>query len=283
MLPRCNASNERVGVFGYEKYFQNQKKYPRTIFCLKMLIPGTGTGTTVESVRHCLFSLRRLLSPHFAVNPINSETIITEPWAPTCALLVMPGGADLGYCRVLNGPGNKIISQFVWNGGAYLGLCAGGYYGCGKVEFEVGNGEMEVVGSRELSFFPGTCRGAAFTGFAYASESGARASKLKIEKGTLGHVALEEFRSYYNGGGLFVDAEEYEGIEVLARYTQDLSVTGGDAAVVYCKVGSGGAVLTGPHPEYVYCIKNRVMKVLTGRDSLVSIWIKVLARKDMQT
>ncbi|KAL0635060.1 biotin holocarboxylase synthetase [Maublancomyces gigas] len=162
----------------------------------------------------------------------------------------MPGGADLGYCRALNGPGNKIISQFVWNGGSYLGLCAGGYYGCGRVEFEVKNEEMEVVGSRELSFFPGVCRGAAFSGFTYASENGAKASNLKIEKSTLNDVAPEEFRSYYNGGGLFVDAEKYEGIEVLARYTQDLSVIGGDAAVVYCKVGNGRAILTGPHPEF---------------------------------
>lgn len=182
----------------------------------------------------------------------------------------MPGGADLGYCRALNGPGNKIISQFVWNGGSYLGLCAGGYYGCGRVEFEVKNEEMEVVGSRELSFFPGVCRGAAFSGFTYASENGAKASNLKIEKSTLNDVAPEEFRSYYNGGGLFVDAEKYEGIEVLARYTQDLSVIGGDAAVVYCKVGNGRAILTGPHPEYVYYTRNYVAKMLTGKGSLVS-------------
>lgn len=235
----------------------------------KKLIPIIGTGTTVESVRHCLYSLRRLLSPHFAVNPVNSETIIKEPWTSSCALLVMPGGADLGYCSVLNGEGNKIISQFVWNGGAYLGLCAGGYYGCKRVEFEVGDGAMEVVGSRELSFFPGTCRGAAFAGFAYASESGARAPKLRIEKNTLDEVAPEVFRSYYNGGGLFVDAEKYEGTEVLSRYTQDLNVTGGDAAVIYCKVGKGGAILTGPHPEYVYYPRSYMVKMLTHKDLLV--------------
>lgn len=190
------------------------------------------------------------------MNPINADTIINEPWTSSCALLVMPGGADLGYCRALNGQGNRIISQFVWSGGAYLGLCAGGYYGCGRVEFEVGNGAMEVVGSRELAFFPGTCRGAAFAGFTYASESGARAPRLKIEKDALDDIAPEEFRSYYNGGGLFADPENYEGVKVLSRYTQDLNVTGGNAAVIYCKVGRGGAILTGPHPEYAHYQKN---------------------------
>ena len=39
-------------------------------------------------------------------------------------MLVMPGGADLGYCRTLNGAGNRRIEQFVRRGGAYLGFCA---------------------------------------------------------------------------------------------------------------------------------------------------------------
>lgn len=210
----------------------------------------TGTGTTVESVRHTIYTLRRLLSPHFAVNPITAHTLLTEPWSPTCALLVLPGGADLGYCRALNGDGNRLISQYVWGGGAYLGFCAGGYYGCNRVEFEVGDSALEVVGPRELAFFESVCRGAAFGGFEYGSERGARAPELRVEgSGVLGE-ALQDFRCYYNGGGVFVDADKVEGVQVLARYSEKLNVEGGDAAVVYCKVGRGGAVLTGPHPEF---------------------------------
>ncbi|KAG6031982.1 hypothetical protein E4U41_007368, partial [Claviceps citrina] len=72
----------------------------------------TGTGTTSESVRQCIHSLRRLLSPNYAVIPIAESVLLREPWAPTCALLVLPGGADLGYCRVLNGEGNRRIGEF---------------------------------------------------------------------------------------------------------------------------------------------------------------------------
>lgn len=121
------------------------------------------------------------------------------------------------------------------------------------VEFEVGNGKLEVVGKRELAFFQGTCRGAAFSGFEYASENGARASKLKIEKGAFGDEEVEGFRSYYNGGGVFVDAEKYaeRGVQVLARFEEEgLHVEGGNVAIVYCKVGEGKVILTGPHPEY---------------------------------
>ena len=189
--------------------------------------------------------------------PITGDTVIKEPWAASCALLVFPGGADLGYCRTLNGEGNRRISQYVRRGGAYLGLCAGGYYGSQYVEFEVGNRKLEVTGGRELAFFPGTCRGCAFSGFVYHSEEGTRAAELRIEKRLLPGAsgeAPELLRCYYNGGGIFVDAAKFRdnGVEVLAYYTEPTSVDGGthgDAAVVYCKVEKGAAILTGPHPE----------------------------------
>ena len=222
------------------------------------ILTQPGTSATLSSVRHCIYTLRRLLSPNYAVIPITESVLLKEPWAPTCALLVFPGGADLGYCRVLNGTGNRIISAYVRHaGGRYLGFCAGGYYGSRRCEFEVGHPDrgMEVVGSRELGFFPGTCRGGAFQGFEYGSEKGARAARVVVGKRASqgqGQVPAE-FRCYYNGGGVFVGAEKMasEGVEILAEYGEELDVDFGEvkAAAVYCKVGEGAAVLTGPHPE----------------------------------
>ncbi|RAH47092.1 biotin--[acetyl-CoA-carboxylase] ligase BPL1 [Aspergillus brunneoviolaceus CBS 621.78] len=216
----------------------------------------SGNGTTVESVRHCLYSLRRLLAPHYAVIPVTADMLLHEPWTLTCACLVFPGGADMGYCRALNGAGNRRIEQFVKRGGAYLGFCAGGYYGCRRCEFEVGDKTLQVIGERELAFFPGTCRGGAFPGFVYHSEAGARAAEVKVAKDALrAGVVPEQFRCYYNGGGVFVDAAQYadRGVEVLASYTEKVNVDpgeGGAAAVVYCRVGEGAAILTSPHPEF---------------------------------
>lgn len=213
-------------------------------------------GATVNSVRHATYTLRRLLGSNYAIVTVTAEQILKEPWMTSCALLVMPGGADMAYCRALNGEGNRRIKQYVQTGGAFLGLCAGGYYGCAKCEFEVGKKGMEVVGDRELAFFPGTCRGLAFPGFVYASEAGARAVDLVVDKAGFGSglwATEGRFRSYYNGGGVFVDAAKLrdKGIEVLATYGEELAVDGGEgpAAVVSCKVGEGRAVLTSPHPE----------------------------------
>lgn len=200
-----------------------------------------------------MYSLRRLLSPNYAVIPVTESVILKEPWAPTCVLLVFPGGADMGYCRVLNGAGNRRIRDFVHRGGSYLGLCAGGYYGSQMCEFEVGNRSLEVIGSRELAFFPGTCRGGAFKGFEYHSEKGARAVKLQIVKDAFSGYAPDATTSYYNGGGVFVDAAKLKDqqVEILATFEEELDVDGGDAkaAVVLCNVGKGKAILSGPHPE----------------------------------
>ncbi|KAK7705603.1 biotin holocarboxylase synthetase [Diaporthe eres] len=244
----------------------------------------TGTGTTVASVRQCIYTLRRLLSPNYAVIALTESALLKEPWPATGALLVIPGGADLNYCRVLNGPGNRIITDFVRRlGGAYLGFCAGGYYGCARCEFEVGHPDraMEVIGSRELKFFPGTCRGGAFKGFKYASESGARSVRVRVHKDALAGAgeSPETFRSYYNGGGVFVDAAEMkdEGVEVLASFEDDLDVDGGagKAAVVYRKIGNGGVILTGPHPEFA-AVNLEPHPDIEGYDEL----IKSLAEDD---
>lgn len=165
-----------------------------------------------------------------------------------------------------------------------MGFCAGGYYGAARCEFEIGHPDrgMEVIGGRELAFFPGTCRGGAFKGFKYASESGAKAVKVQVMekafKGAAGE-GLEDFETYFNGGGVFVDAGKMgeQGVEVLASFADELDVDGGEgkAAVVYCKVGSGGVILTGPHPEFA-AVNLEPHPDVEGYDKL----IEALARDD---
>ena len=214
-----------------------------------------GAGASPNSIRHATYTLRRLLGAGYAVITITADQLLKEPWQPTCALLVMPGGADMFYCRTLNGEGNRRIKQYVQMGGSYLGLCAGGYYGCARCEFEVGKKGMEVIGDRELGFFPGTCRGLAFPGFVYNSEDGARATALRVNRDAVEGDVPEKVLSYYNGGGVFVDAGRFKdkGVQVLSTFADELAVDAGEggAAVVFCKVGEGRVVLTGPHPEYV--------------------------------
>lgn len=217
----------------------------------------SGRGSTVESVKHTVDSLRQCLSPYYAVVTISESALLKDPWMSKSTMLVLPGGADLPYCAALNGLGNDRIERFVRGGGKFLGLCAGGYYGLARCEFEVGNLEMEITGPRELAFFPGTLKGCVFKGFVYGSHEGVKAAELDVNVEAFSKVngepaCPEQVVTYYNGGGMFRNASKYPGVEILARYTgkTDLPDDPDMAAAVYKKVGKGDVVLCGVHPEF---------------------------------
>jgi putative intracellular protease/amidase len=113
------------------------------------------------------------------VRTILANEVVAGGWEYECDLFAMPGGADQPYCALLNGQGNARIRSFVAGGGSYIGICAGAYYGSARCEFELGT-ELEIAGARELAFFPGIARGAAFPGFVYANETGSRAAELLL-------------------------------------------------------------------------------------------------------
>lgn len=214
----------------------------------------SGQGSTAQGVRQTIELLRQHLSPYYAVVTISEQAFLNDPWMGKTAMLVFPGGADLPYCAVLNGHGNQRIQQYVRGGGKFLGFCAGGYYGSARVEFEVGDPVMEVSGARELAFFPGTCKGCVHKGFVYQSHKGSRAVRLAVNTDILGPLGAQKHATvYYNGGGMFMDASQYGGVETLARYEGPTDIEDAQqelAAAVYCKVGKGDVVLLGTHPEY---------------------------------
>jgi glutamine amidotransferase-like uncharacterized protein len=161
-------------------------------------------------------------------------------WHEEAALLIFPGGRDIPYHQALKGKANGHIRDYVTKGGRFFGICAGGYYGCRRVEFEKG-GPLEVIGERELGFFPGVAKGPAYGPgeFCYLSHKGARIASLQL-KGT-------SASAYFNGGCAFVDTEAFSSVTVLGRYSD---IEGQPAAIVKCPMGEGLAILSGVHPEY---------------------------------
>lgn len=149
-------------------------------------------------------------------------------------------GRDLPYHIRLKGEGNTRIQTYIERGGRFLGLCAGGYYGASSIEFDKG-GALEISEGRELGFFPGKAVGPAYKEhpFCYHTEAGSRSAPIIWEGGIT--------NAYFNGGCLFDQAENYPATEVIGRY-HDLP--GSPAAVIFCKVSLGAALLTGIHPEY---------------------------------
>ncbi|KAI1314935.1 biotin holocarboxylase synthetase, partial [Mortierella claussenii] len=216
----------------------------------------SGDGVSRTSLVHTVNSLRSLVGQHYDVMRIDAQGLATEPWEDSTSLLVIPGGRDLPYVRDLNGVVNDRIKNYVSSGGRFFGICAGAYYGSDRIVFEP-RSALQVQGFRELKFFPGECRGAVYPGFVYESESGASAVGIWLNKELFAKDGLgfEETKVYFNGGGYFVDADQYPGTQILAWYQSergqiDMDAPTPKAAMVACQVGQGLAVLTGIHPEY---------------------------------
>lgn len=177
-----------------------------------------GPGVSASSLSHTIYTLKRLLSPRYAVQTVSSEALAAHPWSPSCALLVIPGGRDVPYVSSLLGNATENIKNYVRKGGSFLGLCAGAYFASQHCEWEAGTSQ-EVIGDRPLGFFPGTSEGCTYKGFVYGSEAGARAIQVQ-PLDALGETidALEGI--YYNGGGHFVGADKMEplGVKPLLQY-----------------------------------------------------------------
>lgn len=181
--------------------------------------------------------------------PINSQEI-QQGRLQNARLLIMPGGRDIPYHQKLSGAGNRELKHFCQNGGSYLGICAGAYYGSAEIEFEK-NCPLEVLGDRELGFFPGKAIGPAYGSntFCYTSQKGAKAA----------HLSSSLF-CYYNGGCYFAGAEEKNNTTILARYED---IMGKPAAIIECGFGKSKAILSGVHFEYSYLDlppKNKYLK-----------------------
>lgn len=194
-----------------------------------------GEGVSADSLRYLIQRLRafplRLVKPDFFSLP---------DWEKKTSLVVFPGGRDVPYHEALSGEKNRRLAAYVRQGGKYLGICAGAYYGAATIAFEQG-GPLEVCGSRELAFFPGRAQGPALGNGAFAYDSEAGASQTEVSWGEEKHLV------YYNGGCLFEAPERFSTVEILARYTQ---LPKNPAAIVKCAVGKGTALLSGVHPEY---------------------------------
>ena len=221
----------------------------------------------------------------YTVDTTDSEEIDRGGWRDSCRLLVMPGGRDSPYVERLQGVGNRMIKDFVRNGGSYLGICAGGYYGTSFVEFAKGDPFLEVTGTRELAFFPGMARGPTFPGFDYKSTAGAKGANIELTVAGAellqkysSEVGFERLDAYFNGGCHFIPPSEANSqsdeaehstptqpsesvFQPLATYSElhvpravtfdsDGASAMADAlAIVACSLGQGKVVLSGVHFE----------------------------------
>lgn len=139
-----------------------------------------------------------------------AESVIDGRVLDMADLFVMPGGADLPYCKKLNGAGNENLRAYVEEGGLYLGICAGAYYACRAIEYHKGRAD-EICQKRELSLIDGTAVGSLpeLAPFYDQTLNSAAILTLALDDGRAA-------RALYHGGCTFRLREK---VDVLAAYT----------------------------------------------------------------
>jgi len=208
---------------------------------MQQIIVYVDQGVDGAALKHTVKSLQQEIDPaRHTIRRMDSKTLKAGHWEQETALLIIPGGRDIYYHHSLEGPGTSKIRRFVENGGSYLGICAGAYFGSSLIEFEKG-GSYEVCAPRSLAFFPGIAEGPAYGKNKYRIDGlqGIEAARVSWDNGS--------FHVYYNGGCQFVGAAEFPDVSVLSSY---LELENDPAAIISCKIGQGKAVLSGIHFEY---------------------------------
>jgi biotin--protein ligase len=208
---------------------------------MQQILVYVDLGVDGVALKHTVKSLQQEIDPSkYRIRRMDSKALKSENWEKETALLVIPGGRDVYYHEALDGPGTSKIRKFVEEGGSYLGICAGAYFGAGAIEFEKG-GSYEVCGQRSLAFFPGLAEGPAYGKNKYRIDGlqGLEAARISWKD--------DHFHVYYNGGCQFVGAHEFQGVSILSSY---LELEGDPAAIISCEIGKGKAVLSGVHLEY---------------------------------
>lgn len=199
---------------------------------------GVSDLTNLTKALNTYFHSRQIKIDYTDAHAILKENALNE----NVLLFVMPGGAATPFLQKLHVQGNEKIRTYIEKGGAYLGICAGAYYACSKIEFEKDVPELTIIRQKEL------------LNLVHATAIGTLHQELGIlpyMKNEMAGAAVdllwedfEEHSAHYHGGPKF--ESQQEDYEVLARYK---TIEGNPPAIIKKNYGSGRVVLSGVHFE----------------------------------
>jgi len=205
-----------------------------------------GPGAVPTFTEYTINILSHLL-PSYTIQRVTKIELRTSEWLSTTSLVVIPGGHDRPYIEDFLDRVNDHLIKFVYSGGKFLGIGAGAYYASEHLIFTARDPIVDE--SRPLKFYPGTSVGPTFPGFNWDDDSGARAISI-MYKDAEGANLNRTLKTYYHGGGSFLDAHTFPTAEILATY-EDVHDANTKTAAVLCSVGQGSALLTHFHIEYL--------------------------------
>ncbi|MBF0345447.1 MAG: hypothetical protein HQL06_14615 [Nitrospirae bacterium] len=171
-------------------------------------------------------------------------------------MIIVGGGWAGGYNTYVNHSGFDNIRNFVNNGGAYFGICAGAYFASRVVMFKEEYPSPINYYEYPLGLFGGVSLGAIVhimgwntpTGCSSATiAKGATMTAINVDKSVLPNVNSSLSILYY-GGPFFIPLPS-QAVKTVATYQSVGAPSDGYAAMIMFKYGNGKIFLSGPHPE----------------------------------
>jgi glutamine amidotransferase-like uncharacterized protein len=147
-----------------------------------------------------------------------------------------PGGNSGYYIARINSTGLQNIRDFVSSGGGYIGICAGGYFACDRVDWE-GNSY-----DHPLKLFIGVGYGA-IDEIAPWPKYAMTTVNIDLTNPINQFEPSTEYTMYYGGAAYYPD--EGQEMDIIATYDS----FNDDPAMINFHYGDGRVVLIGPHPE----------------------------------
>ncbi|MHC2994694.1 MAG: hypothetical protein IBV53_04230 [Candidatus Atribacteria bacterium] len=195
-------------MIGTDVYSQENKKYKVCLY----YGPGGELAPDVE------YALQELEISYFKLD----DEAIKEGELKNCYILIIPGGYTLRLVRGLGKKGLEVIRKFVYNGGGYIGICAGAYLAAERVEILMkppGLGIIDIKNKRRRGI-------------------GTKKIFLKDHPITKG-IGKELTIRYQNGPDIIIRGEAEE----VAYYKN------GTTAIATASYGIGKVIIFSPHPE----------------------------------
>ncbi|KAF8888834.1 hypothetical protein BD779DRAFT_1439855 [Infundibulicybe gibba] len=109
----------------------------------------SGPDVVQHSLTHTLQTLRTILLPHYSIQSITPQALLSQPWPVNCALLVFPR-----LRRTFESASSSAIATYVENGGALLCAGTGATYAPRRTDFSLGMSGLSVASdiTRPLRF-----------------------------------------------------------------------------------------------------------------------------------
>ena len=204
------------------------------------------------------------LSPEYELDVLSAEEI-RQGALKNYDLLIQPGGSSFSQYTNLTVTGIAAVTNFVFGGGGYYGICAGAY---------VASQATNPKKTPRAGFVPYKHDTAPYRGWV--------PTKMKMtEEGlkVFGNACTNRYVMYW-GGPVLVPGDpvpdtdikvlgEYVGNEISLCSSKATLPMNGKASILGGRVGKGKAFITAPHPEKRSCTFDMVcsgLKYLTGKE-----------------